>query len=240
MKVFVVFGSKSDEYVANPLVEALSKTSDTEYQVISAHRDLDKLHETLSVWKGDAIVAGAGLAAALPGVVAAMTKLPVFGVPVPAQFGGMDAVCSIAQMPPGVPVMTAGPNRINAIPDFIAAYKVWDKKGDIHFVAAPDVQAHADFIAEVEKGRAIAADKGLTVAVSEKSVEGAFNIYMVTKVADVRPDAFGLHIPFMSKDAAKIPSNYLYVLEFMNAGGLWVGVNNTRNAIHSILRLKGI
>src|SRR5688500_4541141 len=99
MKILVVFGSASDENVSLPLVQALSKDFDVEYEVISAHRNLEKLQEKIHGWKGDTIVAGAGLAAALPGVVAAMTPLPVFGVPVPSQFGGLDSLCSIAQMP---------------------------------------------------------------------------------------------------------------------------------------------
>ena len=111
MKILVVFGSKSDETIATPLVQALSKDFDVDYEAISAHRELEKLQQKLAGWQGDAIIAGAGLAAALPGVVAAMSRLPVFGVPVNSQFGGMDSLASIAQMPPGVPVLTCGPDK---------------------------------------------------------------------------------------------------------------------------------
>src|ERR1700761_3522803 len=123
MKIFVVFGSKSDETVALPLVQSLGKDFEVEYEVISAHRDLEKLQHKMSTWTGDAVIAGAGLAAALPGVVAAMVRLPVFGIPVNSQFGGMDSLGSIAQMPPGVPVITCGPDKFQDIVNFLKLYK---------------------------------------------------------------------------------------------------------------------
>src|SRR5580698_8937736 len=136
MKILVVFGSKSDETVATPLVQALSKDFEVDYEAISAHRELEKLQQKLAGWQGDAIIAGAGLAAALPGVVAAMTQLPVFGVPVPSQFSGLDAFASIAQMPPGVPVMTAGPASPLPIVSFLKKYKNWKKTKAVNFVSS--------------------------------------------------------------------------------------------------------
>ena len=114
MKVLSIFGSASDEAVSAPLVREIAENFETEHNVISAHRDLEKLQEKISGWSGDAIVTGAGLAAALPGVVAAMTPLPVFGVPVPSQFGGLDSLGAIAQMPPGVPVATMAIGKAGA------------------------------------------------------------------------------------------------------------------------------
>lgn len=237
MKILVVFGSKSDETVSIPLVEALSKTCDVEYHVISAHRDLEKLQRKITTWKGDAVVAGAGLAAALPGVVAAMTSLPVFGMPVPSQFGGMDSVCSIAQMPPGVPVMTCGPAMSGAMADFIGQYGRQPRAGSIHFVGAT---AHPDLLAEIEKAKALGAENGIEVSFSDADGKDAMNVYVVTRAEEVRPDAFALHMPFMPRGEAQKPENYLKVLEWMNKGGIWVGVNNTRNAVHSFIRLQGL
>src|SRR5690606_25420890 len=129
---------------------------EVEYEVISAHRDLEKLQAKIHSWKGDAIVAGAGLAAALPGVVAAMTPLPVFGVPVPSQFGGLDSLASIAQMPPGVPVMSCGPAGTEPIVIFLKSYKDWKKKKAVHFVSS---FSHPDLDAEIEKAKALGAEK---------------------------------------------------------------------------------
>jgi len=77
-------------------------------QVISAHRDPEKLADYLE--RSDALVfiAIAGLSAALPGVIASKTDKPVIGVPVSKKLGGLDALLSIVQMPPGVPVACVG------------------------------------------------------------------------------------------------------------------------------------
>jgi len=113
--VGIVMGSKSDM----PAMEAASKELDergirNEVRVMSAHRD----PETVAEYARNAklrglrvIIAGAGLSAALPGVVAAHTPLPVIGVPLTSSksvAGGLDALLSIAQMPPGVPVACVG------------------------------------------------------------------------------------------------------------------------------------
>ena len=239
MKVFVVFGSASDENVSLPLVEALKKDCDTEYQVISAHRDLEKLQDTLGKWEGDAVIAGAGLAAALPGVAAAMVKIPVYGVAVPAQFGGLDSFASIAQMPPGVPVITAGPSKPEAIVAFLKKYK--DASADytsVNFVMRDEkLINHPDLLAEIEKATKAGAEKGIKVTLSKAEDKKAFNVIIATEEAHVSPDGFCLHLPFMPKDAAKKPENYLNSLALAEKGGLWVGVNNTRNAVHAVARL---
>jgi 5-(carboxyamino)imidazole ribonucleotide mutase len=113
--VGIVMGSKSDM----PTMEKASKELDergihNEIRVMSAHRDPDTVAEYAKNAKMRGlrvIIAGAGLAAALPGVVAAHTDLPVIGVPLTSSTsvaGGLDALLSIAQMPPGVPVACVG------------------------------------------------------------------------------------------------------------------------------------
>lgn len=240
MKIFVVFGSTSDEATAQPICAALKPGFDVEYQVISAHRDLEKLQHKMSQWQGDAVIAGAGLAAALPGVVAAMTKAPVFGVPVAAQFGGLDSLASIAQMPPGVPVMTCGPNRTDAIVAFLKAYKASPAKFTrVNFVMRDkSLINHPDLLAEIDKARTAAKDKGLEVSLSDAESKDAFNVFFVTGPADVA-DGLRLHVPFMPKAEAQKPENYLPVFEWAKKGGLWLGVNNTRNAVASVARLAG-
>ena len=114
-RVGIGMGSKSDM----PAMESAAKELEQrgilhEVRVMSAHRDPD----TVADYAKNArmrglrvIIAGAGLAAALPGVVAAHTDLPVIGVPLTSSksvAGGLDALLSIAQMPPGVPVACVG------------------------------------------------------------------------------------------------------------------------------------
>ncbi|MBU6475516.1 MAG: AIR carboxylase family protein [Alphaproteobacteria bacterium] len=234
MKVFVVFGSASDNTVSQPLVESLKRVcDDVEFQVISAHRNIDQLQEKIKNWQGDAVIAGAGLAAALPGVVAALTKLPVFGVPVNSQFGGLDSLASIAQMPPGVPVLACGPDRTGAIVGFLDQWQAAQPTSYVHFVVPEGLKA-GDI---VEKSRIAAQDKGLTVTSSNTPDDAAFNVYLVAGAEDIRPQAFGLHVPFFKKEAAADAKNYLTVLDWAKHGGLWVGANNTRNAVAAAARL---
>jgi phosphoribosylaminoimidazole carboxylase PurE protein len=114
-RVGIVMGSKSDM----PAMEAAAKELQEraishEIRVMSAHRDPDVVAEYARNAKLRGlrvIIAGAGLSAALPGVVAAHTSLPVIGVPLTSSrsiAGGLDALLSIAQMPPGVPVACVG------------------------------------------------------------------------------------------------------------------------------------
>jgi phosphoribosylaminoimidazole carboxylase PurE protein len=114
-RVGIVMGSKSDLERMQAAADELDKRGIlNEVRVMSAHRD----PETVADYAKNArmrglkvIIAGAGLSAALPGVVAAHTDLPVIGVPLTSSksvAGGLDALLSIAQMPPGVPVACVG------------------------------------------------------------------------------------------------------------------------------------
>jgi len=113
--VGIVMGSKSDMPVMERAGDELEERGIRfEIRVMSAHRDPDTVAEYAknARMRGlRVIIAGAGLSAALPGVVAAHTDLPVIGVPLTSKTsvaGGLDALLSIAQMPPGVPVATVG------------------------------------------------------------------------------------------------------------------------------------
>lgn len=107
--VGIVMGSKSDKPKMQPAGEALHEHGIRyEVRVMSAHREPDTVRDYCSNARMRGlrvIIAGAGMSAALPGVAAAYTELPVIGVPISGKnFGGMDALLSAVQMPPGVPV----------------------------------------------------------------------------------------------------------------------------------------
>ncbi len=113
--VGIIMGSKSDMEVMERAAQELEELGIRyEMRVMSAHRDPDTVAEYAKNAKMRGlrvIIAGAGLAAALPGVVAAHTDLPVIGVPLSSKTsvaGGLDALLAIAQMPPGVPVACVG------------------------------------------------------------------------------------------------------------------------------------
>ena len=116
--VGIVMGSKSDMPTMEKAAQELEERGiRNEIRVMSAHRDPDTVVEYAknARMRGlRVIIAGAGLAAALPGVVAAHTELPVIGVPLTSSSsvaGGLDALLAIAQMPPGVPVACVGVNN---------------------------------------------------------------------------------------------------------------------------------
>jgi len=119
MKVMIIMGSQSDEAVMNECRNWLNWFGiENEMVVASAHRTPDKVRELMVSAQANGfglVVAAAGMAAALPGVCAAYTSLPVLGVPLDGGLpGGIDALYSIAQMPAGVPVGTLAVGKAGA------------------------------------------------------------------------------------------------------------------------------
>lgn len=112
--VSIIMGSTSDF----PIMEAAAKFLDElkipfEINALSAHRtpaEVEKFAHGAEARGLKVIIAAAGMAAHLPGVVASMTTLPVIGVPIKASLEGLDALLAIVQMPPGIPVATVGIN----------------------------------------------------------------------------------------------------------------------------------
>lgn len=109
IKVAIVAGSKSDQPVVDDAVKALTDLGvPHEVQFLSAHRNPEGLRNFLASSGAEVYIAIAGLAAHLPGVIASQTLRPVIGVPVNSKLDGIDALLSIVQMPPGVPVGCVG------------------------------------------------------------------------------------------------------------------------------------
>ena len=107
--IAVISGSKSDQAIVDRITERLAKGGASfEHRILSAHRNPRELEEYISETDARVFIGVAGLSAALPGVIASKTARPVIGVPVSAKLGGLDALLSIVQMPPGVPVACVG------------------------------------------------------------------------------------------------------------------------------------
>ena len=113
-KVSIIMGSTSDLDVMAKAAQLLEEFEiPFEMNALSAHRTPDEVEKFAKEAKDrgvKVIIAGAGMAAHLPGVIAAMTPLPVIGVPINASMAGFDSVLSIVQMPPGIPVATVAVN----------------------------------------------------------------------------------------------------------------------------------
>ena len=143
--VSIIMGSTSDL----PVMEKAAKFLDEmgiffEMNAFSAHRtpqEVEAFARSAEERGLKVIIAGAGMAAALPGVVAASTTLPVIGVPIKGMLDGLDAMLSIVQMPPGIPVATVGVNgaqnaailaaEMLALSDETLARKLRDYKQDL-------------------------------------------------------------------------------------------------------------
>ena len=112
--VSIIMGSTSDLPVMEKACKWLEEQEiPFEMNALSAHRTPDAVEQFAKGAKArgvKVIIAGAGMAAALPGVIAASTPLPVIGVPIKGMLDGLDAMLSIIQMPPGIPVATVGVN----------------------------------------------------------------------------------------------------------------------------------
>ncbi|MDO1530212.1 5-(carboxyamino)imidazole ribonucleotide mutase [Fulvimonas sp. R45] len=159
-KVGVVMGSRSDWETMTHAAEVLVELGvPHEVRVVSAHRTPDLLFryaEEAATRGIQVIVAGAGGAAHLPGMLAAKTRLPVFGVPVQSKaLNGMDSLLSIAQMPAGIPVGTLAIGRAGAVnagllaaavlalhdPALAAALEAWRAKQTQAVLDQPDPRA---------------------------------------------------------------------------------------------------
>ena len=112
--ISIIMGSTSDLPVMEKAARLLEDLQvPFEIQALSAHRtpaEVEEVARTAADRGVDGLIAAAGMAAALPGVIAANTTLPVIGVPIKGMLDGLDALLSIVQMPPGIPVATVGVN----------------------------------------------------------------------------------------------------------------------------------
>ena len=112
--VSIIMGSTSDLPVMEKAAKFLNEMEiPFEMTALSAHRtpqEVEEFAQNADARGLQVIIAGAGMAAALPGVIAASTTIPVIGVPIKGMLDGLDALLSIVQMPPGIPVATVGVN----------------------------------------------------------------------------------------------------------------------------------
>ncbi|MBS3114423.1 AIR carboxylase family protein [Candidatus Woesearchaeota archaeon] len=229
-KALIIFGSKTDEKVYNEIAKVLKKEKvDFELRVSSAHKTPKDVEKTL---QNDyaVVIAGAGLAAHLPGVVAAKVISPVIGVPCGGNYQGLDALLAIAQMPPGIPVLAVGVN-----------------KGEIA------AQNCAKMIKKYESVTIIG-DKNNDAA--KKAIE-TLKKFNIIPVFDNKPNPKTINIEFTYFDEPIEKKGELVIycplllekddkagaaLNFLKhtSHGLWVGLNNGINAAIAAVEIMNI
>ena len=229
-EILVLFASKSDEKSYKDILRILDKEKISYgFKIASAHKTPDEIDLIL---KQDyrVIISGAGLSAALPGVVAARVLRPVIGVPCEGNYQGLDALLSIAQMPPGIPVLAVGIN-----------------KGD---VAA---QNCIKMMKKYENVTIIADKNNDTV---KKAVE-TLNRFNIIPIFDNKPNSKTVNIEFTYFDEPIEKKDELVVycplllakddkaeasLNFLKHTnhGVWVGINNGVNAAIAAVEIMNI
>ena len=229
-KVLIIFGSKSDEKVYNEIAQELKRLKvDFELRVSSAHKTPDDVDETLEN-DYSVVIAGAGLAAHLPGVAAARVLKPVIGVPCEGNYQGLDALLSIAQMPPGIPVLAVGVDKGKVAAQNCA--KMLRKYEGVTLIG--DKNNHAE-------KKAVEALKRLNAeyVFSEKPNHNTVNIVFTYFDEPVKErEGLVIYCPLLlpQHDKASASLNFLK----HSSHGLWVGINNGMNAAVAAVEIMNI
>src|SRR3989344_3137707 len=229
-KALVIFGSKTDEKVYNEIAKDLKKEKiDLDLKISSAHKTPEDVNKILE--KDYAvIIAGAGLAAHLPGVIASKVIRPVIGVPCDGNYQGLDALLAIAQMPPGVPVLAVGVNKAdvaakncaNMIKRYNGITIIGDKNND---VVKKAVETLKRFV--------------IVPNFDNKPNPNAINIEFTYFDEPVeKKDELIIYCPLLLKNDDKA-EEALNFLKHTNHG-LWVGINNGVNAAIAAIEIMNI
>ena len=229
-KALIIFGSKTDEKVYSEIASQLKKLKvDFDLRVSSAHKTPKDVDEIL---KNDyaVVIAGAGLAAHLPGVAASRVLRPVIGVPCEGNYQGLDALLSIAQMPPGVPVLAVGVNKGKVAAENCA--KMLKKRDGVLIIGDKGNDAVGKAVDILKKFE-------VNYSFSDKPNKNSVNIKFTYFDEPVEEkDELMIYCPLLDKDddAAESALNFLK----HTSHGLWVGVNNGTNAAVAAVEIMNI
>lgn len=226
--VLVLFASTGDEKAYGPVLEILGKNGVShDFKFASAHKTPDDVDAILKkTYK--VVITGAGLAAALPGVVAAKVLCPVIGVPCSGNFEGLDALLSIMQMPPGVPVLCTGVD--NGAEAAEAAVRIL--KGFHKVVLSGEEGAAMEKAENILKGFGIPYGKG-------KANDSVVNLVFVSATShQAKMGGMAIYCPVV-EDGKDDPELVLSLLR-NSLHGLWVGLNNGTNAALAAIEILNI
>lgn len=229
-KILIIFGSKTDEKVYNQIAVSLKKLKLVyDLRISSAHKtpeDVDKTFENDYA----VIIAGAGLAAHLPGVVAARVLRPVIGVPCEGNYQGLDALLSIAQMPPGIPVLAVGVNKGDVAAENCA--RMMKKYEGVTIIGEKDNDA-------AKKAVEILKKFNVTYTFSQNPNKNTVNIEFTYFDEPVdEKDELVIYCPLVERKDGKAEA----ALNFLKhtSHGLWVGLNNGINAAVAAVEILNI
>ncbi len=229
-KVLVIFGSKTDSAVYDKITHVFKKNDvDFDLKIASAHKTPKDVDEIL---KKDysVIISGAGLAAHLSGVIASKTLRPVIGVPCHGNYQGLDALLSIIQMPPGIPVLAAGVNQaeiaaLNAI-KILKTHEVVTIIGDRKNKA-------------VEQAEKLLKAFEVPYKFSSSANSDTINLEFIYFDEPIeKKDELVIYCPLLldKDDKAEAALNLLKHSDH----GLWVGLNNGKNAALAAIEILNI
>ncbi len=224
--VLVVFGSDSDAVVYRKLVKELkAKNLSVELRVLSAHRTPKELEEAVRESNAKLFIAGAGLSAALPGVIASLTIKPVIGIPVSGNYDGLDAFLSIAQMPPGIPVLVAGVEKTAVAADYAEAFLQGFEKACV--VKRESAEARK----RMEKCLGVLEGIGIKYTVEKEGSkcdsESLYIDFVEIDEKNFFPKKNTLYVPV--KKNARIEDSEK-AMKLAGKGGLWLGMGRAENA----------
>ena len=228
--VLVLFASKSDESSYKKIIKILDKKKvNYDFKIASAHKTPDEVDVIL---KNDykVIISGAGLAAALPGVIASRTVRPVIGVPCLGNYQGLDALLSIMQLPPGIPVLAVGVDKADIAAN--AAVNILKRQKKVVLVGDKNNKAF-------KKAEEILEEFKVNHSHSDAMIENAVNVCFTNFDEPVeKTDELVIYCPLLAEkeDKAEAALNLMKHSEH----GLWVGLNNGTNAALAAIEILNL
>lgn len=228
--VLVLFGSKSDEAAYKPILKILNKEKISyDFKIASAHKNPDDVDVILRT-DYKVIISGAGLAAALPGVVASKTLRPVIGVPCSGNYQGLDALLTITQMPPGIPVLGVGVEK----GEVAARSAISILKNHEKIVLVGDKNNKA-----FKKAEDILRKFRINHTHAKQIVDNGVNILFTQFDEPIeKKGQLIIYCPIIGQDDDKAEAS-LNLLKH-SGHGLWVGLNNGTNAALAAIEILNI
>lgn len=255
MKALVIFGSKSDANIYEPLkARLLAEGHDVDFRMISVHRSPELLDKELLMAQAHCVIAGAGLAAHLPGILASKVLVPVFGIPCAAAIGGVDAFFAIAQMPFGIPVFATAPDQYSSAVDFVSRWHRLELQFSFerfNIVVERHKKNLPHFVALLERAAKISEKTKIDIHFTERPVENEVNVCLADinandpecplpyGPASSHSDELRIFVPVLNEHAYRDPYSGVSVMRRVNSipGGLFTGINNIGNAMLAALQL---